>query len=633
MKIWDLERYKAMADIAHQIRVGSEEMRKKGERGIQENINTLQEKIGNAKQRISEINIQREALSNTKKDLEKETASLVSLEKKRDELQKKLGAFENLSQELDKAKGYKSKAEQEIERLGQQHEGVLKKIERFKKILTNQETVRAKVVEEEEKTQDLTMTETDLGAINGVIESIRAEIDQIRKEKQEHIDAIEKEKAGVETEIQAMGQKEVALNREFSEVTRKEEQLKHLRIDAEKLKGVSCHPDLDPTYVNETCRFIRDAVEAKRRIPELESEIATKKIELTSSMVALKEQIGLFEEKKARCVSLQGEARDLLKEAISTHERKISDMVSDRNGKEAVIKAVKEELVEIKRYTKLLPEIDLAGKELPSLKDQERTLAKDTNGQMAERDRQVEEIRKLTERLGGRSHLETELQSVADKLKEATDRKDELTKRLGFIEAEISQGEQLKAQIITDEKEIETLDGERALYQILEDALKQIPYMLIKQNIGTVEMIANETLSMSSQMGLMVKMETEKTTKTTKNVRDEIYLSYMDNEGPKQILSGGRKDLVAIAIRLAFSEVLAHRRGFRIDSLIADEPFGPLDAENIESMKEAMRRLKTKFKFMAVITHIDSAKDIFPTQLLFSKGPEGSKVEIQQEYA
>lgn len=633
MKIWDLERYKAMADIAHQVRVGSEEMRKQGVHGIQEDITILESKVASAKQRISEIDKQKESLSTVRIGLGREIIGLASLEKKRDELQKKLGAFENLSQELDKAKEYGSKAEREIKKLGQQHEEILKKIERFEKILKNQETVRAKVVEEGEKTQVLTMAETDLGAINGTIESIRAEIDQVRKEKQGHIDAIEKEKAGVETEIQAMGPQEVVYNRELSEVTRKEEQLKHLCVDADKLKGVACHPNFEPEYVNETCRFIRDAVEAKRRIPELESEIATKKTELASNMAALKEQIGLFEEKKARYVSLQGEARDLLKEAISTHERKISDMVSDRNGKEAAIKAVKEELVEIKRYTKLLPEIDLAEKELVGLKDRERTLAKDTNEQVAERDRQTEEVGKLTEKLSGKANLEVELHSVATGFKEGTDRKDDLTKRLGFIEAEISQGEQLKAQIITDEKEIETLDGERALYQILEDAFKQIPYMLIKQNIGTVEMIANETLSMSSQMGLMVKMETEKTTKTTKNVRDEIYLSYTDNEGPKQILSGGRKDLVAIAIRLAFSEVLAHRRGFRIDSLIADEPFGPLDAENIESMKEAMRRLKTKFKFMAVITHIDSAKDIFPTQLLFSKGPEGSKVEIQQEYA
>jgi DNA repair protein SbcC/Rad50 len=622
-RIWDLDRYETMAQIARDTWSG-----------LKSQISVIDDKIAGAKQRISEIDGQKESLSTVRKDLERETAGLASLEKKRDEIQKKLGAFENLSQELDKAKGYKSKAEQEIERLGQQHEGVLKKIERFEKILLNQETVRAKVVEEEEKTKSLTMAETDLSAINGAIESIRAEIDQVRKEKQEHIDAIEKERVVVETEIRAMGQKEVALNRELSEVTRKEEQLKHLCIDAEKLKGIACHPDFNPEYVNETCRFIKDAVEAKRLIPDLESEISTRKVELTSNMVALKEQIGLFEEKKARCVSLQGEARDLMKGAISTHERKISDMVSDRNGKEVLIKAVKEELVEIKRYTKLLPEIDLAGKELPSLKDQERTLAKDTNGQVAERDRQTEEVRKLTERLGGRANLETELQSTADKLKEATDHKDELTKRLGFIEAEISQGEQLKDQIGRDEKEIETLDGERALYQILEDAFKQIPYMLISRGLGAVENLANQILGMISQSGLSVKIETEKMTKTTKKVRDEIHLKITDADGSKEykFLSGGEKVRVAIALRLAISEILAARRGTKIDSLIADEPFNELDAEGIEDLKEAFRKLKERFKFMAVISHITESKDTFDTQLVFSKGPEGSKVEIQQEY-
>jgi len=621
-RIWDLDRYETMAQITRDTWSGLKAL-----------ISVIDTKIAGARQRISEIDAQKENLSTVRKDLEGEMAGLASLEKKRDDLQKKLGTFENLSKELDRAKEYKSKAEQEIEKLSQQHEGALKKIERFEKILKNQETVRAKIVEEEEKTQSLTMAETDLWAINGVIESIRTEIDQIWKEKQGHIDAIEKEKAGVETEIKAMGLREVVYNQEITAIGRKEEQLKHLCIDADKLKGVACHPDFDPEYVNETCRFIKDAVEAKRRIPELESEIATKKTEVASNITALKEQIGLFEEKRARCVSLQGEARDLLKEAISTHEHKISDMVSDRNGKEVAIKAAKEELVEIKRYTKFLPEIDLAGKELPGLKDQERTLAKDTNGQVAERNRQTEEVRKLTEKLGGRPNLEIELQSVADKLKEATDRKDELTKRLGFIEAEISQGERLKVQIIKDEKEIEALDGERVIYQILEDAFKQIPYMLISRGLGVVENLANQILGMISQSGLSVKIETEKMTKTTKKARDEIHLKITDTDGPKEykFLSGGEKVRVAIALRLAISEILADRRGTKIDSLIADEPFNELDAEGIEDLKETFRKLKERFKFMAVISHITESKDTFDTQLVFSRGPEGSKVEIQQE--
>jgi len=86
-----------------------------------------------------------------------------------------------------------------------------------------------------------------------------------------------------------------------------------------------------------------------------------------------------------------------------------------------------------------------------------------------------------------------------------------------------------------------------------------------------------------------------------------------------------------MALRLALSEVLAHRRGVRIDSLIADEPFGPLDVEGIEDMKLAMRELKNRFKFMGVITHIERAQDMFPTALIFSKGPWGSRVEVQTQ--
>ena len=49
-------------------------------------------------------------------------------------------------------------------------------------------------------------------------------------------------------------------------------------------------------------------------------------------------------------------------------------------------------------------------------------------------------------------------------------------------------------------------------------------------------------------------------------------------------------------------------------------------------MKEAMRELKKRFKFMGVITHIERAMDIFPTRLVFEKnGGKGTRVAVSDE--
>lgn len=622
-KIWDLDRYEVMAQISRDIW-----------NNLKFQIMTIETRIMGAKQYISEINTQKENLILVKNDLEKEILNLVSLERKRDDFQKKIGAFENLANDLEKAKRNRIQAGQEIEKLSKHHGELLTKIERFSKILKNQDIVRAKVTEEKENEICFNMAERNLKAINESLDVLRDEINQIRKKTQTQIDMVEDKKTKIEGEIKTLGQQEIALNHGLSDIGRKEEQLKHLCIDAGKLKEISCHPDFDHTYINETCRFIKDAVEAKRLIPSMESEIFQKKNEIESNITALTNQLREFEKKRNICIQAIMEIKEVSSKSILAKEKAIKDMTSERNRKTSEIDQLKTDLAEIKRYTKLLPEIDLAEKELPELKIQSIDIEKQSSEQAKEKVRFEQEIGKIEEKIGKRKGLESELQLICRQITETSVRKDDLTKRLGFIEAEISQGEQLKVQITRDEKEIETLDGERALYQILEDAFKQIPYMLISRGIGAVENLANQILGMISQSGLSIKIETERMTKTTKKARDEIHLQITDEAGPKEyrFLSGGEKVRVAIALRLAISEILAGRRGTKIDSLIADEPFNELDEEGIEDLKEAFRKLRERFKFMAVISHITESKDTFGTQLIFSKDSEGSKMEIRQEY-
>jgi len=622
-KIWDLEKYEEFAQMAREI-----------SREAKERIKLVEERVMGNNQKIWEIERNAEEIGKLKGLLEKEAALAKGAERKKEDLQKRIGAFESMTREIEKAKMYQAQADKDLKVIGSQHDEVLKKIERYTKILKNREVVVQQVEEEKRFNEEIEKIEGEVKDLNKRIDDARAEEGTVRKSNQTKVDQIEVRTKEIDAEIESVRQRVAEANKELLKVSRKEEQLRQMCLDAEKLKGVQCHPDYEPSYVNETCRFIKDAVTAKRRIPELQKEIAGEEKAAKRVIANADLDMAALNKEKDQCNKDIAALRTQLERELQGYEAKIAGAVSERGTNEAMIQEKKKALEEVKRYTKLLPEISLAEQELPKLVDEEKQLAKRCREVLAEVERSKKEVEKLGKSLQGKADLEKELQSVCNELEQVVGRKDELTKKIGFVEAGLAQIEELKKQCASDEAEIEGLEGNRAIYQMLEDAFRQIPYMLVARGIGAVENITNEILSMVSSSGLRVMIKTEKETKTTKRVRDEIHLVIQDADGEKQykFLSGGEKLRVALALRLAIGEVFAHRRGVSIESLLADEPFGPLDVEGIEDMKEAMRELKKRFKFMGVITHIERAMDIFPTRLVFEKnGGKGTRVAVSDE--
>ena len=623
-KIWDLEKYEEFEQMARDL-----------VRELKEKIKLLEERSSINQQRVWEIEEIAKQMDGLKKQLEKESAGVSVTEKKRDDLQKKLGAFDAMAREVEKAKAYQAQADKDLKTIGEQHGSTLGKIERYTKILKNKDVVYQKVEEEKTINREIERIEVEVKALIKKTDGIRDEEAVLRKQNQAKVEKIEGEKKTIETDIEEARRQIDEASRELAKIGRKEEQLKQMCLDADKLKGVQCHPDFDPAYVNETCRFIKDAVVAKRRIPELEKEIKEEKGRSEKEFAYADLRLVELNEKKKAFDEDIGKIRKQLEKELESVRERVATVVRERQEKEAFIAGKKSSLEDVKKYTKLLPEVSLAEEELPKLIEEEKKLSVRCNEILKEIERGKKEIEKLSKSLVGKADLEKELQSICKQVEEGLARKDELTKKVGSIEVSLEQKETLLASIGADDKEAEDLSSKRALYQMLEEAFKQIPYMLVAKGIGAVENTANEILSMISTSGLRVTIKTEKMTKTTKKVRDEIQLVIEDVDGLKayKFLSGGEKLRVALALRLAIGEVFAHRRGVSIDSLLADEPFGPLDVEGVEDMKEAMRELRKRFEFMGVITHVERAMDVFPTRFVFEKGGEGTVVNVSDNFS
>lgn len=83
-----------------------------------------------------------------------------------------------------------------------------------------------------------------------------------------------------------------------------------------------------------------------------------------------------------------------------------------------------------------------------------------------------------------------------------------------------------------------------------------------------------------------------------------------------EVPSGGTEDLIALAMRLAISQLIAERAGHPLSLLILDEPFGSLDAVRRENVLSLIRRLRSVFQQVILITHVEEAKDAVDTAIV-----------------
>ncbi len=95
-----------------------------------------------------------------------------------------------------------------------------------------------------------------------------------------------------------------------------------------------------------------------------------------------------------------------------------------------------------------------------------------------------------------------------------------------------------------------------------------------------------------------------------------------------EMFSGGEAFRVNFAIRLALSEVLAQRKGARLQMLIIDEGFGSQDALGRQRLIQAINAVRPDFAKILVITHLDELKDAFPNRIEVEKTERGSTVQV-----
>jgi len=180
----------------------------------------------------------------------------------------------------------------------------------------------------------------------------------------------------------------------------------------------------------------------------------------------------------------------------------------------------------------------------------------------------------------------------------------------------------------------ENLSLEISRYKKLERAFGKdgVPALLIEQALPEIEEKANDLLDRLSNGQMSIRFVTQASYKDSKreDMKETLDIQISDSAGVRdyEMFSGGEAFRVNFAIRLALSKALSQRKGARLQTLIIDEGFGSQDAQGRQRLIEAINQVKGDFAKILVITHLESLKDVFPTQIIVEKGEQGSMVRV-----
>ncbi len=98
--------------------------------------------------------------------------------------------------------------------------------------------------------------------------------------------------------------------------------------------------------------------------------------------------------------------------------------------------------------------------------------------------------------------------------------------------------------------------------------------------------------------------------------------SLVDDGVSKSVISGGEEDVVALALRLALSELIQERQGRPMSLLILDEVFGSLDTDRRQSVLDRLTALKGRFSQILVISHIEEINQVADQAIYLRRNPD-----------
>ena len=87
--------------------------------------------------------------------------------------------------------------------------------------------------------------------------------------------------------------------------------------------------------------------------------------------------------------------------------------------------------------------------------------------------------------------------------------------------------------------------------------------------------------------------------------------------------SGGERYRVAVSMRLGLAQLLAHRAGSKVQTMILDEPEGLDEDGRLKLAGTILPDMAEEFSVILMFSHYDDLKDALPSQIRVTQDEAG----------
>lgn len=358
--------------------------------------------------------------------------------------------------------------------------------------------------------------------------------------------------------------------------------------------------------------------------------------QLTERLESLQKQADVWKsigEKRLTEVTKFLEKESFAKEVraqLKAVDKELAALGYDAAAHDAVRKAESEQRVTGEEYQNL----EKARAALKPIEDEIANLRAEIEKREAEIGVQQKEHDEAVVLLAASEAQAPDMETAMDELLRLQEQENRLTQEVGAARQKVDVLADLKKRKADYAAGRGELQRRIARHKTLERAFGKdgVPALLIEQALPQIETRANELLDRLSDGQMSVRFVTQAEYKDKKrdDLKETLDIQISDGAGVRdyEMYSGGEAFRVNFAIRLALSEVLAQRKGARLQTLVVDEGFGSQDTQGRQRLIEAINLVKDDFAKILVITHLEELKDAFPTRIEVEKTLKGSSVKV-----
>jgi DNA repair exonuclease SbcCD ATPase subunit len=213
---------------------------------------------------------------------------------------------------------------------------------------------------------------------------------------------------------------------------------------------------------------------------------------------------------------------------------------------------------------------------------------------------------------------EQKMKEVKAKANKVKDKENQIDEEYTKLQVQIAMLNNKVSECNINLEKIKEYQKSKRLYQYYLESIHRdgIPHNLISQTLPQIQDEVNSILSQLVDFKVILNAD-------HKNING--YIAYSeDRYWGIELVSGMEKFITSLAIRCALISVSSLPRP---NFILIDEGFGALDKDNLGSVISLFEYLKSQFQFTAIISHIESMRDMVDSIIEITKKSGISQIQ------